>query len=83
MCKKLNATFLQIDVEECYCALGCCRMAEEVCEYLGPFDKFSGDIEIIGLEDEDEAARVKKIVSFTNCMELDQIVCKDARGNVV
>jgi len=83
MRKKLAATFLQIDFEECYCALGCCRMVEEVCENLGPFQDLPGNIEIIGLKDEDEAARVKDTISFTNCMDADRIVCKDARGNVL
>lgn len=83
MRQKLAASFLQIDFEECYCALGCCRMVEDVCENLGPFLHRPGNIEIIGLKDEDEATRVKDRISFTNCMEANRIVCKDARGNVL
>jgi len=78
---KLAATFLQIDFEECYCALGCCRMVEEVCQNLGPFQNLPGKIEIIGLKDAEEATRVKDTIAFTNHMETNRIVCKDARGN--
>lgn len=83
MRKKLAAIFLQIDFEECYCALGCCRMVEEVSNNIGPFHNLPGSFEIIGLRDEDEATRVKATISFTNYMEADRIVCKDARGNVI
>lgn len=82
MGQKLVASFLQIDLEECYCALGCCRMAQVVSENLGPFQHRPRLIEIVGLKDEDEATRVKDSMSSTNCMEADRIVCKDAEGNV-
>lgn len=67
MREKLVPMFLQIDVEECYCPLGCCRMVEDVFEAFGPFEKGSPPtVEVIGIKDEDEATMVKVAIYKKN-----------------
>ena len=81
MRKKLTTLqFLQIDLEEAYCSFGCCRMVEEICEQLGPFEAFPSTLELIGIEDGNEATRVADIISTLNAVEPSKVVCKDARG---
>ena len=63
MRQEMTAKCLQIDLEECFCPLGCCRLVEEVCEGLGPFiNGFPSTFEVI-VKDEKEAATVKKYYS--------------------
>ena len=82
MRKKLTAEFLQIDLEECFCPLGCCRLVEEVCENVGPFDNgFPSTFEVVGVKDEEEAAIVKSVIASVNFVLRHSVVCKDAKGN--
>lgn len=87
MCDQLAATFLQIDLEECYCPLGCCRMVESLCGYIGTFEAFPKQMEIIGLEDEEEAQEARKAINYLNFLEDiegdSRIVCKDAQGHLL
>ena len=81
MREKLVAAFLQIDLEEAHCALGCCRAVEYICRELGPFDNgFPNGFEVIGLKDEAEAIKVTDRISKLNNISPCNIVCKDAQG---
>ena len=82
--RKLRANFLQIDFEECYCPLGCCRFVENVCMMMGPFDnEFPETFEAVGVKDEAEALLIRDIVTGVNWIEERRVVCKDVRGNVL
>ena len=61
---QLALKFLQIDLEECYCPTGCCRMALDVCFYLGPFTLgFPEKFEVIGVRNKAEAANIRRIIA--------------------
>ena len=48
--ERMTLKFLQLDFENCYCPVGCCRMLEDVCKCLVSFPNgFPKRVEVMGL----------------------------------
>lgn len=77
MRSQLALKFLQIDLEECYCPTGCCRMALDVCKWLGPFESFPDKFEVIGVKNKAEALSIREEIAEVN--EVHKVHPKDIR----
>ena len=59
--------YLQLDVEECFCPLGCCRITESVFALLREFRQIYAKplerLDLIGLSSEEEMARAQKFLA--------------------
>jgi len=61
--EQLQLQKLQIDLEQCFCPVGCCRMVEFACGLVGPFTKGPpACLEILGHE-EKEMARILELLT--------------------
>ena len=70
----LKMEFLQIDLEECYCPLGCCRLVDWICGLLGPFRKgFPGRFEVVGIKDKEEEVMIRERLSRLNDIDPSRI----------
>jgi hypothetical protein len=59
--RRLPLQKLQIDVEECYCPVGCCRLVETVFAMLGPFQEHApSKIEVLGWKNKAEKDVIRK-----------------------
>jgi hypothetical protein len=63
---NLRLQRLEIDFEECYCPLGCCRMVDYVCEELQyPFREIPHRLDIIGWKDDAEKWMIQRRLTFS------------------
>ena len=86
MRSQLALKFLQIDFEECYCPTGCCRMAEDICKRLGPFESFPDKFEVIGVRNKAEAANIRRDIvnrNKVNKVHPRDIRCVDLNGQSI
>ena len=87
MRNQLALKFLQIDFEECYCPTGCCRMAMDVCSYLGGFKSgFPDKFEVIGVKNNAEAVGIRKAIASrnkANKVHPRDIRCVDLNGQSI
>ncbi|KAI0482948.1 hypothetical protein GGR56DRAFT_215989 [Xylariaceae sp. FL0804] len=79
---------LQVDLTDCYCPLGCCRMVQELCGYLafGRLDygeerpevwerQIPDTFEIIGWRDNEEKELIVRVLAEGLSIEPSRIVC--------
>ncbi|KAL8779732.1 MAG: hypothetical protein Q9213_006800 [Squamulea squamosa] len=60
--KDLDLRYLELDFEECYCPMGCCRMVDFVCARLWALARLCKTLEridVLGLASRGEARRVR------------------------
>ena len=84
MRKQLNLKFLQVDFEECYCPMGCCRMVETVCKELGLFRiRFPAAFEAIGVRSRSEAETICRVVAALNGVDQSKTACVGISGSPI
>lgn len=68
---KTQLKHLQLDIEECYCPIGCCRHVEFACEYLRGDWKLAMPevVEIVGWLDEAEKKQIRRSLNPLNDRE--------------
>jgi hypothetical protein len=73
-----------IDVEECYCPVGCCRLVETVFGLLGPFQQQAPwKVEVVGWKNEWEKDQILALMVSRGGMKQDTMsLVRKAKGEL-